>query len=40
MIFISEAVMFISGAMIFINKGSLAIRERLFKTAKVGLYYY
>ena len=41
-VFIKEAMAFIGegGAVIFINKGSLAIERRLFKTAKAGVNGY
>jgi hypothetical protein len=41
-VFIGGAMAFINkrGAIIFINKGSLAIKKRLFKTAKAGVNGY
>ena len=38
--FVGGAATFIDGAVIFIGKGSSAIRGRLFKIARVRLYYY
>ena len=41
-VFIERAMAFVSkrGAVIFVNKGSLAVRRKLFKTAKAGVNGY